>query len=160
MASGVGGTSNVVVFSPGIPSSGKPIKQKVAITEYMSNIQCSGFPTSFQCPSSGTLTASLVTPALDCANLSTLAMTWSGKALITLSEGTTPIRIVFKKYVLNFVAGILYGQISGSLISVDGLEHSHETVEYKDPEDQCTRSRVHATPTSTTSTSILTLTST
>src|SRR5579872_5244701 len=33
------------------------------------------------------------------------------------------------------------GRVVGSIISVDGLEHSHETVEYKDPEDQTTRYR-------------------
>jgi phage tail-like protein len=33
------------------------------------------------------------------------------------------------------------GKQVGSIISVDGLEHSHETVEYKDPEDQTTRYR-------------------
>jgi len=35
----------------------------------------------------------------------------------------------------------LAGIVVGSIISVDGLEHSHETVEYKDPEDQTTRYR-------------------
>jgi len=35
----------------------------------------------------------------------------------------------------------LSGIVVGSIISVDGLEHSHETVEYKDPEDQTTRYR-------------------
>jgi phage tail-like protein len=33
------------------------------------------------------------------------------------------------------------GRVVGSIISVDGLEHSHETVEYKDPEDMTTRYR-------------------
>jgi phage tail-like protein len=33
------------------------------------------------------------------------------------------------------------GNVVGSIISVDGLEHSHETVEYKDPEDMTTRYR-------------------
>jgi phage tail-like protein len=33
------------------------------------------------------------------------------------------------------------GHVVGSIISVDGLEHSHETVEYKDPEDMTTRYR-------------------
>ena len=33
------------------------------------------------------------------------------------------------------------GRVVGSIISVDGLEHSHETVEFKDPEDMTTRYR-------------------
>jgi len=128
MTSGGGSRGNgVALIRPGY--GGKRHHQIVSISTPIGNVQCSrGGGSPIDCPTGGTLTATLSNNSASCVTFTTEASTWTGSGKITWAgaTGTVPKTTVIKNYTLTFSPGVLYATEKGTA-NGDGVKDGSET---------------------------------
>jgi hypothetical protein len=137
MTSGGGnkGYGCVVTAKPGVPVTGKPVKQTVTFSCTETNIQCSGLSSAKECPTSATINGAFTTPPMSCV-VRKIGATAKERFTATVRQASGTAK-PSGTVAVTFKGDTLYSTGTGSVKDFDGTTKESDSTSFAFPTGAC-----------------------
>jgi hypothetical protein len=135
MTSGAGNKGCTVAAKPGIPVTGKPVKQTMTYSCTETSIQCSGLSSIKECPASVTIKGAITTGAMSCV-VRKIGATASEKFTVTVKQDSGTAKPSGSEQ-MTFKGDTLYSTGIGSVKDFDGTSKVSDSTAFAFPTGAC-----------------------